>query len=111
GVGVGASMELGELLVREAVALMQQEVPAEKFLADLSSQLRLVRHVRIVVKDAAGSPLAPRPPVGASDVTRHDRAPAWFAALIAAPIASRDVPGVVNAARVGRVRVLAGAHG
>jgi len=56
-VEVAASMELAELLVREAVALMQQEVPAEKFLADLNSQLRLVRHVRIMVKDAGGSPL------------------------------------------------------
>src|ERR687888_402421 len=88
-VEIAASMELAELLVREAVALMQQEVPAEKFLADLSSQLRLLRHVRIVVKNTAGSPLAPRPPVGAS-TTRGDRVPAWFAALIAAPIASRD---------------------
>src|SRR5262245_2611653 len=91
-VEIAASMELAQLLVGEAVALMRQEVPAEKFLADLSSQLRLVRHVRIVVKDAAGFPLAPRPPVGASDATRQDRVPAWFAALIAAPIASRDVP-------------------
>src|SRR2546430_12762931 len=106
-VEIAASMELAELLVREAVALMQQEVPAEKFLADLSSQLRLVRHVRIVVKNAAGSPLAPRPPVGASDTIRRDRVPAWFAALIAAPIASRDVPVIVNAARVGSVEIVA----
>ena len=106
-VEIAASMELAELLVSEAVALMQQEVPAEKFLADLSSQLRLVRHVRIVVKNAAGSPLAPRPPVGASDTIRRDRVPAWFAALIAAPIASRDVPVIVNAARVGSVEIVA----
>jgi hypothetical protein len=44
-------MELAELLVSEAVALVRQEVPAEKFLADLSSHLRLVRHLRIVVKE------------------------------------------------------------
>ncbi len=31
-VEIAASMELAELLVSEAVALMQQEVPAEKFL-------------------------------------------------------------------------------
>ena len=51
-VEIAASMELAQLLVGEAVGLIQQEVPAEKFLTDLSSQLRLVRHVRIVVKDA-----------------------------------------------------------
>src|SRR5262245_59049123 len=61
-VEIAASMELAELLVSEAVHLMQQEVPAERFLGDLSSQLRLVRHVRIGVKDAAGNPLAVRPP-------------------------------------------------
>src|SRR5262249_57789392 len=53
---------------------------------------------------------APRPPVGASDPTRHDRVPAWFAALIAAPIASRNVPVVVNAARVGSVEIVAEPH-
>src|SRR5215471_1825138 len=98
-------MVLAELLVREAVGLMQQEVPAEKFLADLNSQLRLVRHVRIVVKDAGGSPLWPHPSAGTG--TRDDRVPAWFAALIAAPIASRDVPVVVNGARIGSVEILA----
>ncbi len=51
-VEIAASMELARLLVSEAVVLMQQEVPAERFLAHLASQLRLVRHVRIVVKDA-----------------------------------------------------------
>jgi two-component system, NarL family, sensor histidine kinase UhpB len=50
-VEIAASMELAELLVSEAVALVRQEVPAEKFLADLSSHLRLVRHLRIVVKE------------------------------------------------------------
>ena len=53
---------------------MQQEVPAEKFLADLSSQLRLVRHVRIVVKDAAGAPLSLRRPVGGADCGARPRA-------------------------------------
>src|SRR5271165_3658191 len=57
-VEVAASMRLAELLVGEAVGLIQQEIPAEQFLADLPPRLRLVRHVRLEVKDAAGSPLA-----------------------------------------------------
>src|SRR5712691_3000211 len=73
-VEIAASMELARLLVSEAVGLIQQEVPAEKFLADLTSQLRLVRHVRIVVKDAAGNPLALRPPVGGAETARDDAA-------------------------------------
>jgi two-component system, NarL family, sensor histidine kinase UhpB len=104
-VEIAASMELAQLLVSEAVALMQQAVPAEKFLADLASPLQLVRHVRIVVKDANGAPLAVRPP-RAAEATREARAPAWFAALIAAPSASRDVPVVVNGARIGSVEIV-----
>ena len=106
-VEIAASMELAELLVSEAVALVQQEVPAEKFLADLRSQLRLPRHVRIVVKDAAGSTFALRPPVGGAETIRDDRAPTWFAALIASPIASRDVPVMVNGQRIGSVEIVA----
>ncbi|MGZ3327335.1 MAG: ATP-binding protein [Xanthobacteraceae bacterium] len=105
-VEIAASMELAALLVSEAVGLMQQEVPAEKFLVDLTSQLRLVRHVRIGVKDAGGSALALPPPVSGADATR-DRAPRWFAALIAAPIASRDVPVIINGARIGSVEIVA----
>jgi two-component system sensor histidine kinase UhpB len=104
-VEIAASMELAQLLVSEAVALMQQEVPAEKFLADLSSPLRLVRHVRIVVKDAAGMPV--RAPAGEAEATQDARAPAWFAALIAPPIASRDLPVIVNGQRIGTVEIVA----
>jgi two-component system sensor histidine kinase UhpB len=108
-VEIAASMELAELLVSEAVALMRQEVPAEKFLAELPSQLRLVRHVRIVVKDAAGHPLAVRPPGIGADTARADdraRAPAWFAALIAPVIESRIVPVIVNGVRIGTVEIV-----
>ncbi len=104
-VEIAASMELAQLLVGEAVGLMRQEVPAERFLADLSSQLRLVRHVRIGVKDAAGNPLA----LGAAPPRSDDRAeaPRWFAALIASPVESRDVPVVVNGQRIGTIEIVA----
>jgi len=106
-VEIAASMELAELLVREAVGLMQQEVPAEKFLGDLSSQLRLIRHVRIVVTDAAGATFASPLPPGAADSARDDRAPAWFAALIAPSVGNRDVPVMVNGQRIGSVAIVA----
>jgi two-component system, NarL family, sensor histidine kinase UhpB len=107
-VEIAASMELAELLVSEAVHLMQQEVPAERFLGDLSSQLRLVRHVRIGVKDAAGNPLAVRPPRAPEALLGDERAPAprWFAALIAGASESRIVPVVVNAQRIGQVEIV-----
>jgi two-component system sensor histidine kinase UhpB len=106
-VEIAASMELAQLLVSEAVALMQQEVPAEKFLADLSSPLRLIRHVRIVVKDAAGAPLPMRASAGGSDPAPVARAPSWFAALIAPAIASRDVPVIAAGQRIGTVQIVA----
>jgi two-component system, NarL family, sensor histidine kinase UhpB len=103
---IAASMELAQLLVSEAVALMQQEVPAERFLADLSSPLRLIRHVRIVVRDAAGASLPMGNSADGSDSAPNRRAPSWFAALIAPPVARRDVPVVVNGQRIGTVEIV-----
>ena len=51
---IAASMRLAELMVNEAVQLIQQGVPAEQFLTRLPGQLRFVRHVRVRVRDAAG---------------------------------------------------------
>jgi two-component system, NarL family, sensor histidine kinase UhpB len=107
-VEIAASMEFAKLLVTEAVALIRQEVPAEKFLADLSSQLRLVRHVRIVVKDAAGAPLVAPPPVSGTDALRADvHVPAWFTALVAPPVERRTVPVIVNGQPIGTVEIVA----
>src|SRR5258706_14371122 len=90
-VEIAASMELAELLVSEAVALMQQEGPAEKFLADLSSQLRLGRHGPVVGEEAAPPPPPPRPPGGAPGPPPGGRGPAGVAALVAAPTAIRHL--------------------
>ena len=105
GVEIAASMQLARLLIGEAVGLMRQEMPAERFLTDLSSQLRLVRHIRIGVKDAAGHPLAvPGPSAPRTD--DRAEAPRWFAALIASPVESLDVPVVVNGQRIGTVEIV-----
>jgi two-component system, NarL family, sensor histidine kinase UhpB len=118
-VEVDANMELAELLVSEAVTLMQQEVPAERFLNDLASQLRVVRHVRIGIEDAAGRSLIVRQVPSPAPRTGDDRssfavwiasqftapAPAWFEALIAPPTEVRDVPVIVNGQRIGRVQI------
>jgi two-component system sensor histidine kinase UhpB len=116
-VEIAASMELAELWVQEAVLLAQRESPADRFLADLSSQLRRVRHVRIEVKDAAGSLLEVRPaavvpgPGGAEPSAWlmslvSAPAPAWFAALIEPPSERRVVPVVVAGVRIGSVDVV-----
>src|SRR5262245_60959424 len=74
-VEIAASMELAELWVNEAVQLAQRDAPAERlvveqYLADLSSQLKRARHVRIEIRDAAGALVEVRPPAvpaGADD--------------------------------------------
>jgi two-component system sensor histidine kinase UhpB len=107
-VEIAASMRLAELLVSEAVQFMQQEVPAEQFLAALPAQLRSVRHVRVSVKDAAGIPLAVRPPAASADGMRGEErapAPAWFSTLIASPIESRAVPVAIKGQRIGTVEI------
>jgi two-component system sensor histidine kinase UhpB len=117
-VEIAASMELAELWVKEAVLLAQRETPTDRFLADLSSQLRRARHVRIEVRDAAGNVLEIRPaavmpaPGGSETPTAwllalvSAPAPAWFAALIAPPTERRVVPVVVQGVRIGSVDVV-----
>jgi two-component system sensor histidine kinase UhpB len=119
-VEIAASMELAELWVKEAVLLAQRETPADRFLADLSSQLRRARHVRIEVRDAAGNVLEVRPAAvvpapggGESEAPTtwllslvSAPAPAWFAALIAPPTERRVVPVVVQGVRIGSVDVV-----
>src|SRR5262245_47078803 len=122
-VEIAASMELAELWVKEAVLLAQRETPADRFLADLSSQLRRARHVRIEVRDAADNVLEVRPaavvpgPGGETEAPKTSRpawllsrvsapAPAWFAALIAPPTERRVVPVVVQGVRIGSVDVV-----
>jgi len=102
---IAASMRMAEVLVGETAELLQREPPAEHFLAGLPAQLRFVRHVRIAIRDASGAPLPPSPS-GASPATRGDgRAPApgWFAALIAPPVTTREVPVVIKGQRIGSV--------
>ena len=57
---IAASMRLAELMVSEAVQLIQQGIPAEQLLRTLPVQLRSVRHVRIGVRDAAGVAISDR---------------------------------------------------
>lgn len=113
-VEMAASMRLAELLVRDAVNLVHQQLPAEEFLAKLPAQLRSLRHVRIAVKDAAGVPIAPLPravAVGgrssADGRGSDERAPVpgWFAALVAPPIETHVVPVLADGRSAGQVEI------
>jgi len=103
-----ASMRLAELLVSDAVNLVHQQLPAEQFLSELPAQFRLMRHVRIAVKDAVGAPvampLADR--VGGRRADEREPAPNWFAVLVASPIETHDVPVIVDGRSVGQVEII-----
>ncbi len=100
---MAASLRLAGLLVEDAVHLAGQELPAEQFLASLPAQLQSMRHVRFVVSDASGSPIATTTPGRAA---AHGAAPRWFTALVAPPIETRDVAVTVAGARIGRVSII-----
>jgi two-component system sensor histidine kinase UhpB len=106
-VEVAASMKMAEVLVGETIQLVQQELPAEQFLADLPVRLRLVRHVRISVRDANGHPVEYGRGVSAParDVD-HAEPPAWFAGLIAPPVETREIPVLIKGQRIGSVVVV-----
>ena len=101
---IAASMRLAELMVSEAVQLIQQGIPAEQLLRTLPVQLRSVRHVRIGVRDAAGVAISDR----SSPPRDEDRSPAprWFAALIGPPIETHDVPVAMNGKTIGTVEIV-----
>ncbi len=101
---IAASMRLAELMVSEAVQLIQQGIPAEQLLRTLPVQLRSVRHVRIGVRDAAGMAISDR----SSPPRDEDRPPAprWFAALIGPPLETHDVPVAMDGKTIGTVEIV-----
>ena len=105
---IAASMRLAELMVSEAVQLIQQGIPAEQFLKTLPGQLRFVRHVRIGVRDAAGRPVSDGAAERSEPRREDDRAaaPAWFTTLIGPPIERHDVPIIVNGQTIGTVEIV-----
>ena len=105
---IAASTRLAELMVSEAVQLIQQGIPAEQFLKTLPGQLRFLRHVRIGVRDAAGQPISDQA-TERTEPSREDSraaAPAWFAMLIGPPIERHVVSVVVNDRTIGTVEIV-----
>ncbi len=105
---IAASMRLAELMVNEAVQLSQQGIPAEQFLRKLPDQMRFVRHVRVLVRDAAGQPVAEQA-TERSESPREDSragAPAWFAMLIGPPVERHEVAVAVDGRSFGTVEII-----
>src|SRR5262249_12655641 len=104
---IAASANLAQAMGNQAVSLLRAGGPAGGAPAHLPSRRRFLGDGRMVVKDAAGRPIA-HPASERADATRPDErsvAPAWFAALIAGPAAEIEVPVIVGPTRIGSVLV------
>jgi two-component system, NarL family, sensor histidine kinase UhpB len=103
-VEIGASFQAAELLVKESLQLVSDELPPARILESLPLHLRFLRHVRLTVLDADGvpvaRPLADEPRRGDSD---YALAPAWFRALVAPEIRREAIPVVAHARPIGTV--------
>jgi two-component system, NarL family, sensor histidine kinase UhpB len=105
---IAASMRLAELMVSEAVQLIQHGIPAEQFLKTLPGQLRFLRHVRVGVRDAAGRPVSDQVTERTEPPREDGRAPApaWFARLIGPLVERHEVPVVVDGRSIGAVDIV-----
>lgn len=107
-VEIAGSMELAELMVSEAVQLIQRGAPAEQYLKALPAQVRIVRHVRVFVRDSAGTAIseigADRP--GVRREGDRPPAPTWFARLIGPPIERHEVPVMAGGTTIGTVEIV-----
>lgn len=101
---IAASMRLAQLMVNEAVQLVEQGLPAEQFLRLLPEQMRFVRHVRVEVR-APGTAAAPREDAPSPQVDRA-ATPAWFAVLIGPPVERREVEVTSRGEHLGTVEIV-----
>ena len=104
-VEIEASIRLAQLFVAEALQLVREDTPPQQMLASLP-QLRFLRHVRISVLDAAGTPVPPAASTAGFDTpVKRDRAPApaWFQALIAPAVERHIVAVTAQGRQIGSV--------
>ena len=108
-VEIESSMRLAQLFVTEALRLVHDDTPVQHVLSDVPLQARLLRHVRISVRDMADVPVAQIPAPGDPATARKAEralAPAWFQALIAPAIERHVVPITAHAQQIGSVVIV-----
>jgi two-component system sensor histidine kinase UhpB len=101
-VEIDASLDASARFVRTAVTDMRAEVTLPA-LARAVHTGAPVRHVRILVLDPAGQPVAASAAAVAEAHEPHERAPAWFAWLVGATPEEVQVPVVVGGERMATV--------
>jgi two-component system sensor histidine kinase UhpB len=101
-VEIAASMALAETLVAEAIGQSNQQ--AVRSLSEHVPSQRLMRHVRLSVRNAAHLPVPIGSQRGGTEAARSP-APAWFEALIAPPVERRELQIVADGQTVGSVLI------
>jgi two-component system sensor histidine kinase UhpB len=104
-VEIAASMSLAEAFAADTIRLAQGPAPLTAIAEQIAAPQRLLRHVRLSVRDAANLPVAAAAPQPAH--LEREPAPGWFAALVAPPVEQRELPVMVAGQRLGTV-VIAG---
>jgi len=102
-VEMASSMRLAKFLVGDAAKFVHRQFSADEFLAELPKQLHSLRHVRITVKDTAGTAIAA--PLLGRLADERPPAPVWFSLLVAAPVKRGIVPVTVNGRTLGQVEI------
>jgi two-component system sensor histidine kinase UhpB len=105
-VEITASLDASARFVRTTVAEMRADVTLPALATAVSTGMP-ARHVRIVVLDADGRPVAASTPADWDDDDADEGAPGWFAWIVGANPAEVQVPVVVGGERMATV-VLAG---
>lgn len=96
-----ASMATVEQLVADTISLAQNP-NANSLLRTLDLRFQALRHVRVVVQDAAGAPVTVR--IAGLRPEKH-QAPRWFAALIAPPTRTHSLPIESGGERIGSATI------
>ncbi|MFD1333326.1 histidine kinase, partial [Methylopila musalis] len=101
-VEIASSLEIAEPFVRETLMRMQRDVGRLRSMEDVKLGLTGVRHVRVVVLDAAGREIDAQEPQRPAGVREGD-APRWFESLIASAPERRVIPVAINGETAGQV--------
>lgn len=96
-----ASLATVEQLVADTISLAQAPSTAS-LLRTLDLRFQALRHVRVAVQDAGGTPISVR--IAGLRPESH-QAPGWFAALIAPPVQTHVLPIENNGERIGSARI------
>jgi len=106
-VEVTSSMELAQRFARDIVKRMATEQTLDGLLESIPTQLKYVRHARILVSNPRGElvQIAPDSKAEAA-ITHGERAPRWFTDLVGPSVGTREVRVVLGSNTLGTIVIV-----